>query len=70
MTSFATIAGILPIAIGSGAGAESRRAMGVAIVAGMGVSTLLTLFLVPVVYTLFQDARDRARKDNTDQTIS
>ncbi|MDZ7265938.1 MAG: efflux RND transporter permease subunit [candidate division KSB1 bacterium] len=52
MTSFATIFGILPIAIGLGAGAESRRPLGIAVVGGMLLSTFLTLVLVPVVYTL------------------
>lgn len=52
MTSFATIFGILPIAIGLGAGAESRRPLGIAVVGGMLLSTFLTLILVPVVYTL------------------
>jgi len=51
MTSFATIFGILPIAIGLGAGAESRRPLGIAVVGGMIFSTFLTLVLVPVVYT-------------------
>jgi multidrug efflux pump subunit AcrB len=55
MTAFATIAGILPIAIGFGAGAESRRPMGVAVVGGMLTSTFLTLLIIPVVYTLFSD---------------
>ncbi len=55
MTAFSTIAGILPIAIGFGAGAESRRPMGVAVVGGMLTSTFLTLFVTPVVYTLFSD---------------
>jgi multidrug efflux pump subunit AcrB len=55
MTAFATIAGILPIAIGFGAGAESRRPMGVAVVGGMVTSTFLTLLVIPVVYTLFSD---------------
>src|SRR5947207_11385635 len=55
MTAFSTIAGILPIAIGFGAGAESRRPMGVAVVGGMLTSTFLTLFVIPVVYTLFCD---------------
>jgi len=55
MTAFSTIAGILPIAIGFGAGAESRRPMGVAVVGGMLTSTFLTLFVIPVVYTLFSD---------------
>jgi len=52
MTSFATIFGILPIAIGIGAGAESRRPLGLAVVGGMFFSTFLTLVIVPVVYTL------------------
>jgi multidrug efflux pump subunit AcrB len=59
MTAFSTIAGILPIAIGFGAGAESRRPMGVAVVGGMLTSTFLTLFVVPVVYTLFSDLAGR-----------
>jgi Cu/Ag efflux pump CusA len=52
MTSFSTILGILPIAIGLGAGAEARRPLGLAVVGGMLFSTFLTLILVPVVYTL------------------
>ncbi len=57
MTSFSTIIGILPIAIGFGAGAESRRPMGVAVVGGMVTSTFLTLFVIPVVYVLLSRAR-------------
>jgi multidrug efflux pump len=52
MTSFATVFGILPIAIGFGAGAESRRPLGIAVVGGLIFSTFLTLLLVPSVYTL------------------
>jgi multidrug efflux pump len=52
MTSVATIIGAMPIALGLGAGSASRRPLGYAIVGGMIFSTLLTLFLVPVVYTL------------------
>lgn len=55
MTSFSTILGILPIAIGWGAGGESRRPMGVAAVGGLVTSTFLTLLVIPVVYTLFAD---------------
>jgi multidrug efflux pump subunit AcrB len=58
MTAFSTIAGILPIAIGFGAGAESRRPMGIAVVGGMLTSTLLTLVVIPVIYTLFSDVRE------------
>ena len=61
MTAFSTIAGILPIAIGFGAGAESRRPMGVAVVGGMLTSTFLTLYVIPVVYTLFSDLAARFR---------
>jgi len=52
MTSFSTILGVLPIAIGLGAGAESRRPLGLAVAGGMFFSTFLTLVLVPVVYTI------------------
>ncbi len=52
MTTLATIFGIMPIAAGLGAGAESRKPLGVSVVGGMVFSTLLTLVLVPVVYTL------------------
>lgn len=52
MTTLATIFGILPIAVGLGAGAESRKPLGMAVVGGMVFSTLLTLVVVPVVYTL------------------
>jgi multidrug efflux pump len=51
MTSFATIFGVLPIALGLGAGAESRKPLGVAVVGGLLFSTLLALMVVPVVYT-------------------
>ena len=62
MTAFSTIAGILPIAIGFGAGAESRRPMGVAVVGGMLTSTFLTLLVIPVVYTLFNDLAQWLRR--------
>ncbi len=62
MTAFSTIAGILPIAIGFGAGAESRRPMGMAVVGGMISSTFLTLLIIPVVYTLFTDLGVRTRR--------
>ncbi len=52
MTSFAIIFGVLPIAIGLGAGGEARRPLGITVVGGMLFSTFLTLVLVPVVYTL------------------
>jgi multidrug efflux pump subunit AcrB len=71
MTAFSTIAGILPIAIGFGAGAESRRPMGVAVVGGMLTSTFLTLVIIPVVYTVFSDmaARLSRKKEAVPTTV-
>jgi multidrug efflux pump subunit AcrB len=71
MTAFSTIAGILPIAIGFGAGAESRRPMGIAVVGGLLTSTFLTLFVVPVVYTFFSDvaARFQGRREPQPMTV-
>ena len=55
MTAMSTIAGMIPMAIGIGSGAETRAPMGTAIVGGMLASTVLTLVVVPVVYTLMDD---------------
>jgi HAE1 family hydrophobic/amphiphilic exporter-1 len=50
MTTFAALAGAVPIAIGHGAGAEARAPLGITVVGGLVVSQLITLFLTPVVY--------------------
>jgi HAE1 family hydrophobic/amphiphilic exporter-1 len=59
MTTLAMIAGMLPVAIGMGAGAESRRPMAIAIIGGLISSTLLTLLVVPSVYSLLDQALAR-----------
>ncbi len=59
MTSVATVVGAIPIALGLGAGSASRRPLGYAIVGGVSLSTALTLFLVPVVYSLLDQAMVR-----------
>jgi HAE1 family hydrophobic/amphiphilic exporter-1 len=55
MTTFATVFGMLPLALGIGPGAEMRAPMARAVIGGMISSTLLTLVVVPVVYTLIDD---------------
>jgi len=62
MTACSTIAGMLPVAIGLGSGAETRSPMGIAIVGGMLTSTVLTLIVVPVVYSLLDDLAGWLRK--------
>ncbi|MBE9111945.1 efflux RND transporter permease subunit [Nodosilinea sp. LEGE 07298] len=55
MTTASTVLGMVPIAIGLGAGAELRQPMAVAIIGGLLTSTLLSLVVVPVLYTLLED---------------
>ena len=62
MTTAATILGMLPIALGFGAGAELRAPMAVAIMGGLVTSTLLSLLVVPVIYDLLDEWRMGSRK--------
>ncbi len=62
MTSFAFIFGIVPLVFASGAGAESRHSLGTAVFGGMLVSTLLNLFLIPLLYIIIAGAEERMRE--------
>jgi multidrug efflux pump len=67
MTTGAMVLGALPLALATGAGAESRRQIGWVIVGGMSVGTLLTIFVVPTVYTWF--ARRRVPGEITERSL-
>jgi multidrug efflux pump subunit AcrB len=64
MTTFSTILGMLPIAFGWGAGAELRQPMAVGIIGGLITSSLLSLIVVPVLYTLLQDWGSNENRQN------
>lgn len=67
MTSFSTILGMLPLVFANGEGANGRIAMGVAVVGGMLVSTLLTLFVIPTMYIYM--ATDRKAHEQKNKNI-
>ena len=67
MTSLCAILGILPIALATGAGALSRRAMGIGVVGGLFFATGLTLYVVPVMYSYFASAKNHQPKVAADK---
>jgi hydrophobic/amphiphilic exporter-1 (mainly G- bacteria), HAE1 family len=60
MTTFALVAGMIPIALGGGEGGDFRRPLGIAVIGGVITSTLLTLLVIPTVYEILADTREWA----------
>lgn len=69
MTSLTTIFGMVPLALGFGAGAELRAPMARAVVGGLSTSMVLTLVLIPVIYTIFADLRERRKQSKERKAI-
>jgi HAE1 family hydrophobic/amphiphilic exporter-1 len=55
MTTLTTVLGLVPLALGAGEGGEVQAPLGITVIFGLSMSTILTLIVVPVVYTWFED---------------
>lgn len=68
MTSISTVLGLLPLALATGEGANGRIAMGTAVIGGLLISTLLTLFLIPAIYVYLSTDRNKLVTSENEQT--
>jgi multidrug efflux pump subunit AcrB len=70
MTSFAFIAGLVPLVVATGAGMLSRRGVGTAVFGGMLAASLFGIFLIPVLYVAFQWLREQAKSGSLLELVS
>ena len=70
MTAISTLSGIFPLAIATGAGAGSRQSLGTAVFGGMLVATLLSLFVVPILYIIIKQLSDRFSSSDASSTAA
>ena len=70
MTTMAALMGAIPIAVGWGAGAATRRPLGVAVVGGLAFSQLVTLYVTPVFFTYFEELQERFQRGGAPAPIA
>ena len=64
MTTLTLVAGMLPLALGNGPGAEERRSIAVLVIGGQSLALVLTLIITPVAYSVFEDLQNRKSKSS------
>ncbi|HXN89138.1 MAG TPA: efflux RND transporter permease subunit, partial [Methylocella sp.] len=69
MTSFAFIAGLVPLVIATGAGQLSRRGVGTAVFSGMIAASFLGIFLIPLLYVVFQRLREKVKRRSAKESL-